>query len=353
MPSLLFGALYLWAAYRISRRWFGEGRMFLAVLGLLTLNPLILDAISEARGYGMALACWMWAIELVASGGSMEWAGVLLGLSVSASLSFLAPAAALILVAAGRRKLGYMPHLAALTAFVLLVLPLNHAGMDVITTGATSLRQTLGELTIGSLDTASKGVAAMVRVGIILLVAIAGVGLFVKKSSVLTYLTGGSLAISLALVWLAHRMVGVAFPEAGAVYLVPLVTIFVAMLAQSWGRENVEVAFVVGAAMCCAHYADHLSLAYRAAGDMAGGRNLAKALRADAGPRGVRVAVSAPVEPILRYYRWRYRQANWSEIQRLSGDRLDYYILTAQDLGVVERRGLKVLYRDAGLVLAK
>src|ERR1051326_9175038 len=26
MPSLLFGALYLWAAYRLARRWFGEGR---------------------------------------------------------------------------------------------------------------------------------------------------------------------------------------------------------------------------------------------------------------------------------------------------------------------------------------
>src|SRR5262249_13016919 len=87
MPSLLFGALYLWAAYRISRRWFGSGRMFLAVLGILSLNPLILDAMSEARGYGMALSCWMWTLELVASGGSMAMAGVLLGLSVSGSLA--------------------------------------------------------------------------------------------------------------------------------------------------------------------------------------------------------------------------------------------------------------------------
>ena len=39
--------------------------MFLTVIGLLTLNPLVVDALSEARGYGMAMACWMWALELI------------------------------------------------------------------------------------------------------------------------------------------------------------------------------------------------------------------------------------------------------------------------------------------------
>src|SRR5215831_2862421 len=152
LPSLVFAALYLWVAYRIVRRWFGSGKMFLAVLGLLVLNPLILDAMSEARGYGMALTCWMWALELVTSGGSMAVAGVLLGLSVSGSLAFLAPAAALILVARGRRKWDYMPQLAILTAFMLLILPLNHAEKDAVFQGATSLRQSLNELTAGSLD---------------------------------------------------------------------------------------------------------------------------------------------------------------------------------------------------------
>src|SRR5262249_53494035 len=137
LPSLLFGVLYLIAAYRISRRWFGQGRMFLAVLGLLTLNPLILDAMSEARGYGMSLACWMWAVDLVTAGGSMNAAGVLIGLSVAGSLAFLAPAVALIAACIGRRKLEYMPHLSFLVAFLVLLLPLNHAERDLITSGAT------------------------------------------------------------------------------------------------------------------------------------------------------------------------------------------------------------------------
>jgi hypothetical protein len=353
LPSLLFGALYLLAAYRISRRWFGEGRMFLAVLGLLVLNPIILDSMSEARGYGMALACWMWAVELVAGGGSMAAAGVLLGLSVSSSLAFLAPATALILVAAARRKLGYMPHLAVLTAFMLLLLPLNHAGMDLVTQGATSLRQTLNELTAGSLDTNSSVAAAVVRVFIGLLTAVAALGLFRRNTPSLMYLMGGSLAVSLGLVILAHWKTGAAFPEGGAIYLIPMVTLFTAMLAVRWGREWVELAFVMTAAVCALHYADHLSLAYRGEGQLAGGRDLAKALRADVGRRGVRVGVSGDAEPILRYYRWRYRQANWSEIQPVAGDSFDYYVLTAQDATLVEKRGLQVLYRDAGLMLAK
>jgi hypothetical protein len=354
LPSLLFGILYLWAAYRIARRWFGDGRVFLAVLGLLVLNPLIMDALSEARGYGMALACWMWAVELVASGGSMAWAGVLLGLSASASLAFLAPATALILVTAiSRRKLGYTPHLAALTAFVFLVLPLNHAEMDLLTQGASSLRQTLNGLTAGSLDTDSNIPAVVVRVVVALLAAVGLLGLFRRNTPPLMYLIGGSLAVSLGLVWVAHWKTGAAFPEGGAIYLIPMVTLFAAFLAVRWGRESVEVAFVVVAAICVAHYADHLILAYRSEGELAGGRDLAKALRADAGQRGVRVGVSASAEPILRYYRWRYRQANWSEIQPVGSGSFDYYMLTAQDASLVESRGLRVLYRDPGLVLAK
>jgi hypothetical protein len=352
MPSLLFGALYLWAAYRISRRWFGDGRMFLAVLGILVLNPLTLDAISEARGYGMALACWMWALELVAGGGSMAMVGVLLGLSVSGSLAFLAPAAALMLVARGRRKWGYMPQLAFLTAFMLLILPLNHAEKDMLLQGATSLRQTLNELT-ASLGFENGVVQAAVRIGIGLLTAVGVIGLLRRKTATLTFLVGGSLAVSLGLVWMAHWKIGSVFPQSGAIYLVPMVTLFVASLVQERRQESVEIAFVAVAVLLVVNWVEHTQLPYRGEGELAGGRNVAKALRSDAMQRGVRVAVSPEAEPIMRYYRWRYRQANWGEILPVDDSGFHYYVLTARDAGLVERRGLHVLYRDRGLVLAK
>src|ERR1035441_6169789 len=51
LPSLLAGVLYLWVVFRMARRWFGDGLAFLAVVGLLTLNPLVVDALSEASGH--------------------------------------------------------------------------------------------------------------------------------------------------------------------------------------------------------------------------------------------------------------------------------------------------------------
>src|SRR5450759_5273017 len=104
LPSLLAGGLYLWVVFRMARRWFGDSLPFLAVVGLLTLNPLVVDALSEARGYGMALACWMWALELILestqsfSAVKLNLAGMCLGLSIAASLAFAAPACALLAV---------------------------------------------------------------------------------------------------------------------------------------------------------------------------------------------------------------------------------------------------------------
>src|SRR5689334_1906268 len=64
LPSLLAGLLYLWVAYRLSVRRFAGGPWAVVVFALLTLNPMVLDAMSEARGYGMALAALFWALEL-------------------------------------------------------------------------------------------------------------------------------------------------------------------------------------------------------------------------------------------------------------------------------------------------
>ena len=50
IPSLLGGLLYLITVYRLARHVFGEGRQFLLAVALLSLNPLVLDFMSAARG---------------------------------------------------------------------------------------------------------------------------------------------------------------------------------------------------------------------------------------------------------------------------------------------------------------
>ncbi|HXB70110.1 MAG TPA: glycosyltransferase family 39 protein [Candidatus Acidoferrales bacterium] len=183
LPSLMGGALYFWAVFRLARRAFGSGPLFLAAVALLSLNPLVLDYLSMARGYGLALAFWMWALDLMLEylesdqpvvGTKLNLAGMCLGLSVAANLAFLVPTIALAVTFSlrpalcqssigktkqmedtGRRFQDlWLP--AFITAFLILVIPANHTDFatfdhPTFNQGATSLRQTLNSLTALSL----------------------------------------------------------------------------------------------------------------------------------------------------------------------------------------------------------
>jgi len=329
----------------------------------------MMDAMSEARGYGMALTCWLWALDLILESSDSSTvskfnrAGVLLGLSVAASLAFAAPALALVLVALAfeRKRLCYLPHLAFLTAFLFLAVPLNHAEKALVTSGATSLRQTLNELTASSFDTSNRFVGAMARAATGLLAVAGLVTAFVNwrrpkqgTAALLAGIVGGSLAVSLLLVLAAHRWAHTAFPEGGAIYLVAMITLLVPAILASSGGASAQRAFLVVAAFTIAHYVGHVRLPYLGAQNLEGGRGLAKALRADATGRVVRVAATEEAEGIMRYYRTRLRQGNWKPIERLLPDvTYDYYVVTAPYATMVHGRGLHVLYRDSGLILAK
>ena len=103
LPALAGAALYFTACYRLTRTAFGDSFTMLLALILATMNPLALDFMVAARGYGMALALWTWAAAVLLEAftrqsykpSQMAGAGVALGLSVMANLVFVLPAAAL------------------------------------------------------------------------------------------------------------------------------------------------------------------------------------------------------------------------------------------------------------------
>jgi len=84
-----------------------------------------------------------------------------------------------------------------------------------------------------------------------------------------------------------------------------------------------------------------------------------RALRSSAGDHRVRIGASPAIEPILNFYRAQHRLTTWDRAERwdragqnpAAGD-FDYYLLTRADAGLVDRRHLLVLYRDADFVLA-
>jgi len=370
LPSLLAGVLYLWVVYRLARRWFGEGVGFVAVVGLLTLNPMLIDALSEARGYGMALAIWLLALDLILqatqefSVRNLNLAAVCLGLSVTASLAFAAPACALLLVSMlwfsgerdsrGRRP--YLPHLMFITLFVLMTIPVNRAQWATLGIGATSLRQTLNELTALSLGSSLKVLAAAVRIGLGS-AALAGLGVALwhwrNRTSALLAITGAVLPVTLVMLLGAHRYLRTPFPQQGAIYLLPVLFLFLSAVFLKKQKSTAQIGYLVLAGLLLVRCATLFPFGPYAGGPYSGGRTVAKMLRKTVGTGNVRVGVSRDAEAILNYYRLRYRQANWQPDAKKLDAPYDYYVLTPVDAQLIEQRHLHVIYRDTGFALAR
>jgi 4-amino-4-deoxy-L-arabinose transferase-like glycosyltransferase len=100
-PSLAAAALYFIAMWRFA--FFSFRRSWLAALAvaLAVMNPLLLDHFSLARGYGLALALFAWSLYFSLrylhdrNERALTLAGLFLGLSVAANLTFAIPGAGL------------------------------------------------------------------------------------------------------------------------------------------------------------------------------------------------------------------------------------------------------------------
>jgi hypothetical protein len=388
LPSLLCGGLYLWAAYRLARRTFGAGALFLAAVALLALNPLVLDHLSAARGYGMALAFWMWALELMLEG-NLTRSALCLGLSAAANLAFVFPAAALamtfLLALALRREWNWddltgrflIP--GAVTAFVLLAIPLNRAEPGNFTYGASSLRQTLQALTAISLfhdpevpsilgldvnpGAALKFLAPVMRIalGALALIAVYAAAQILRRREQgrvesLVVLTGGTMVLVFAALVLARRRFGLPYPlDRTALYWIPLASLAaLALVSKLHWRPALGAALVLSGLLASQYLCEFNLWIYGEWPEDAGAKSLVRILRRDAGNRRIRIGASPALEPVLNFYRARYRLAAWEPVERkpLTGT-FDYYVLTLPDAGLADERHLRVLYRDSGLVLAR
>jgi uncharacterized membrane protein len=177
LPSLLGGLLYLVFVYKLCRHLFKTWWTFLLAMSALTLNPFIMDYLSAARGYGMALGLFTAALYLDLRFLDAPWkptrydrvgaAAILLGLSIGANLVFIFPAIALaatltFLLAAGtnqtmdwKQRLLWIVDRVWLrmlaTAVFVVAIPLAHASRDAFYFGANSLRVTVWSVVTRSL----------------------------------------------------------------------------------------------------------------------------------------------------------------------------------------------------------
>lgn len=287
LPSLCGGAIYLFAGVQLCRVLYGRGLVFLSAVCLMTLNPFVLDYLSLARGYGLALGFYTWALLVAARGLCSVWSGnspsltpavlwkvsLLLALAVLSNLTFLLASFSLAVLWAlllltrwsnalqedsGRsryRQLFRYLVLPGLTLFCLLGLaPLGAARSSDFYFGEATIKPSIAGLVTASLahhrsewpwDTASpefvRAIEFISTWGAGLLAAGMVIGTLYlackpqspkspdsKNQSQFLLLLGSTLLMTVALIAALHLTLGVKYPsERSGIYLVPLVTLSV------------------------------------------------------------------------------------------------------------------------------
>lgn len=273
LPSLLGGLLYLVFVYKLCAYLFKTWWTFLLALSALTLNPFVMDYLSAARGYSMALGLFTTALYLdtrfldnpsaPARYDRVGGAALLLGLSISANLIFLFPATALagtltvLLLADSKQAEGWKKRLLWIADRVwlrmivlpvlLLAIPIAHARPGSFSYGVPSLRGTALSLVGRSLFhqydiwTVGPGPPIVIRTVfiatnwivplmlVVLLVTLAPIcWTWLKqrdfrrlaKLDRAFLLTGAVAAIALVLLVAAHALAGIMYPsDRTAIYL--------------------------------------------------------------------------------------------------------------------------------------
>jgi hypothetical protein len=396
LPSVMGGALYLWVALALSRMIFGPRPMMVAALGLLSLNPLVLDQMSMARGYGAGLACWLLALYLVVGWppsprpGQLRAAALALTASVGFNLIFIVPGLALAAwcaIEAGRdggawnNLLNHMILPGIVGTFLILALPLAHAERQHFYLGEKTLRGSVLTISQASLLQGMHWFPGRIRVwnewvwtladklpwvaaALLLLGIPAGIHTLLRARTTATGRLGTSL---IAAAWIALLMLGIGnkaahvlypFARTG-IYWIPLLTLLALWLCKRYVTQAAaRVAASVAAWAFLALYLLQIHPAYYPPfRSDAGTRYFVEALRRmENGSRKVRLATNWQLVEGFRFYRRCYGLDWIAPVERDSLKQpADYYALLPEDLPLIEKLRLNVLVRqpDSGAVLAR
>jgi hypothetical protein len=268
LTSLIFGFVYLWAVWRLAREIYCSSWLALLAAVLLALNPYVLDFMSAARGYGMALALFGWAMVWLfrfaneigtngfAASRTLRWMAVLATLAVGANLTFAFPVTVLLAIVAiiVYRRSGSVRSVAvnmaapAAIAVCLFAAPLAAAKREDFYFGLPSWRDSLHSLYAASFDQEWPLVGYQAEVGRYLpyllvflgLAAILAVGLRSgkpepKKPSphrLVLDISAATLAGSILLVLSGHVFTGAVYPYARTCLYTIFLSTLVVMLAE-------------------------------------------------------------------------------------------------------------------------
>lgn len=394
-PSLTGGAIYMLAAMGLVICLFGSTWTTVVVFCALILNPIMLDYLSAARGYSLALGLQFCALLLMVRlfrkpGGKVMGAclhlaiGVALGLSAAANLTFSIPNLILVAVflllpwilrrTVDSEQIGLQAGLifaaAGLTFGELMFGTFEGASTSTFSVGEPSAARSVYILFIRSFQfpTLPGGkllpLLLAVVIGPVLIASLCGVIFHYLRRPVDTARDSSSealllvpltlLASAAALVTL-HLAVGLPYPyERTGIYFLPLMTLTIAAATTvPWKVLSRSALFLLCAAS--AQYALELKTGwYEEWRFDAGTKRVMQALDHEmthahnARPVASRMGISWVYEASVLYYA-RVGHLDWlapvTRADPRSGD-FDYYYLSEDDQALVAQRGLTVLYRD-------
>jgi hypothetical protein len=411
LPSLLAGALFFVAVYRLAFLIFGGGLLVPLAALLMTANPLVLDFLVAARGYGLALALFFYSllemIEYLARRGRKELylAGTALALAPAANLTLLVPALVLATLfgtlvwrapepaipakrskkheppVAGPRLRHFVLPLGAVAFLFFLAAPFSKARMSDFYVGIDSPAASVRNLIacsfaynpgIGGINSggpileAWRAVLAVLLPAAALAAAILGVARLVRPLRERTepalphaalFLAGGAMAGSAALLVALHYAVDMPYPsDRTGLYFLPLAGLALPALAKRAGRLP-AVGIAVLAALISVHYLVqwNTSSFYMWRYEADSKRILATIESSPRGTTPLRVGSSWQLEPAFNFYRTVRRWTWLAPFDRSGPDGdYDYFVLIANDRPLMARRALREIYRGpvSGTVLA-
>lgn len=414
LPSLLGGLLYFAAIFRISRLLFGQSAWFLLSVSLSCLNPLILDFLSAARGYGLGLALFCWGLfycleyltpslplnRSVNQARAIK-AGAALGLAVTAQLTYAVPSVALVtvfiavVIGSAVRAEQHLTWREVLRPPVLLIMagasitgallawPMRNARLSNFYVGETTLKNTVQSLVQASLFYKPTvlddvpfirralfdpfaGLLMLFFCAVVLVVAF-GIGRRRKKPAEINlYQKRLLLMLGVMLAWClllstARMVVARPFPSGRtALYWLPLSSCAYLLALRSVENRIVRFVGALAVLIYALQYGLQFNVSYYWVYRLDAGVKRMVALirerRATEDGREIKVGASWFVADSINFYREMY-SANWMEpVTRAGPDcYYDYYVLGLDDLRVARRYDLEELYRDevSGTVLAK
>ncbi len=369
LPSVAAGAVYLFAAYRVCLLLFGSGVWAFLTTALLVTNPFLLDHLSAARGYGMALsflllATYYLARELHAPRPfNLYAAGICCGLAVAANLTSAFPATALAIAFAASSGASFgmkrfwdsfiVP--AVLVSFVVVIVPLSRIPPSAFYFGAKDLRQTVTSLADLSFFYGGVRMAwlhdAVWPASLVLMLASA---IFVashfwnRRSPDLLFFAAALLA-TVGVVVTAHRAAGVLYPlTRTALYLIPLAILAASALlysVRSW--RLVRYTGAVFGLLCLYAFVRQANTSYYVEWRFdAGTKRIAQLIRTRNSQRPLILRASWPLEPSLNFYRKLYG-LNCAAVDRSPVDQPgDLWVLIPGDLDWIGKLHLRILYHD-------